>query len=249
MAQQKIDAIASREKFFLTRKKDVVKTLKLLKNEKTIISASFGSGKYSVPTIVLDILPERSLLILDYGPNEAINKKFLVAERVSFVTSYHGIQVQFSAQEVTKAKFNGLPVYTVPIPDALLWLQRRQSYRIKMPMENPVRCQVLVNHEESIEVNVLDISATGIAFMDEKCHFSEDADEGNKVINCKLLLPEIGEMSVSMEIRSRLLLKKDNVSGGQRVGCQFMKLTYTNESSIQRYIQNVERKRRQLSKT
>lgn len=249
MAQQKIDAVASREKFLLTRKKEVVQTLKLLKKEKTMISAFFGSGKYSVPTIVLGILSKRNLLILDYGPNEAINKKFLAAERVSFVISYHGIKGQFSVREVTKAKFNGLPVYTLPIPDAMLWLQRRQSYRIKMPLENPVRCQVFMNDEESIEVNVLDISATGIALMDEKCLFSEDADEGNKVINCKLVLPKIGEMSVSMEIRSRLLLKKDDVSGGQRIGCQFMKLSYTDESSIQRYILNVERKRRKFSKT
>ncbi len=248
-AQPEINVTMDREKYLLTRRKEVIQTLRMLAKEKTMISAYFGAGKYSLPTLVLDILPKKDLLIMDYGPNDAINKKFLAAERITFATSYHGIKAQFSVQEVGRSKYKGLPVYAVPIPDALLWYQRREFYRIKMPMENPAHCRILMNGAESIAVKLLDISAIGIAFMDEKCHFVEHTEEDNQLENCRLVLPGSGELNVSLDIIYRLLLKEEDASAGQRIGCKLIELNYADESKIQQYILSVERKRRQISKT
>ena len=72
------------------------------------------------------ILEDKGIAVLDYGPNDVVNKKLLdYGQRIVFSSVLNGIRAQFSAEHITQAKFKGDTVFAIPIPEKLLWLERR----------------------------------------------------------------------------------------------------------------------------
>ena len=249
-APVRADSIEGQEQYYLKKRKAITQTLGLLARKKCLITAHFADGKNPLLTLILDILSDKNLLILDYGPNEATNKKVLAAKNVKFASNYDGVKASFSAKKLVKAKYKGQPVFALPIPEALLWLQRRESYRIKVPRSEPVRCQISLDEDEPVNYSVLDISVGGIGVVDPDFNFHEGrGDVGSRLKNCNLVLPEVGEQSVTLEVRYYVAIDKHDRSAGQRVGFAFRDLNYAVESKIQQYMHMVELQRRRVSES
>ena len=247
-APVRADSIEGQEKYYLKKRKAITQTLGLLARKKCLITAHFADGKNPLLTLILDVLGEKNLLILDYGPNEATNKKILAAKNIKFASNYDGVKASFSAKKLVKAKYQGQPVFALPIPEALLWLQRRESYRVKVPRSEPVSCRISLDEGEAAVYSVLDISVGGIGILDPDFNFREGrGDVGVWLKNCDLVLPEVGEQSVTLDVRYYVPMNKNDRSAGQRVGFAFRELNYAVESKIQQYMHMVELQRRRVS--
>ena len=240
------DNIENTEKYLLHSRGEIIQKLKMLAKDKCLISAHFNAGRDSLITAVIDVLREKELLALDYGSNEKVNQKLLNADRIVFKTQHHGITAQFSARSVIKAKLKGQPVFAVPLPEDLLWVQRREFYRIRVPLGVPIICQHTDDDGVTTDHTIIDISSGGVALADPDYHFDLEDAAGTILQNCKITLPEFGEGIVSLEIRNQLPLKFEDPGAGQRIGCSFVSLGSDFESNIQRYIHHIEAQRKQL---
>ena len=247
-APVRADSIEGQEKYFLKKRQAIEQTLGLLARKKCLITAHFADGKNPLLTLILDILKDKNLLILDYGPNEATNKKILAAKNIKFASNYEGVKANFSAKKLVKAKYKGQPVFALPIPEAILWLQRRESYRVKVPRSEHVSCQISLDEGEAVGYSVLDISVGGIGIVDPDFSFQKGkGDVGSRLENCNLVLPEVGDQLVTLEVRYYVPIDKHDRSAGQRVGFAFRDLNFAVEAKVQQYMHMVELQRRRVS--
>lgn len=241
-----IDNIENAEKYLLQSRGEIIQKLRMLAKDHCLISAHFNAGKDSLITAVIDVLKEKELVALDYGSNEAVNQKLLNADRIVFKTQHNGITAQFSAKSIIKAKLKGQPVFAVPLPEDLLWVQRREYYRIRIPLGMPIECHYTDENGETRTHTVIDISSGGVALADPDYSFDLEDAAGVILQNCRITLPEFGEGLVSLEIRNQLPLKFDDPGAGQRIGCSFVSIGSDFEASIQRYIHHIEAQRKQM---
>ncbi|MEN8259752.1 MAG: PilZ domain-containing protein, partial [Pseudomonadota bacterium] len=137
----------------------------------------------------------------------------------------------------------GQKVFACPLPEKLLWLERRRYYRVKAPLEHPPRCLIRIENETS-EFSILDISMSGLAVITENTGFESRIDTGLILDDCKIVFPEYGEGIATLEIRNKTPGHKISLKDHVRFGCAFRQVLPAFESTIQRYMQMIERKRK-----
>lgn len=200
-------------------------------------------------TVVIDILVEKNLVILDYGHDELVNRKLLVAPQVIFIASYHGIKVRFSSEQVKKTEYKGETVFVIPIPESLYWLERREFYRVKLPFVDSAYCKVRLVSEDpdeppnTLKIRIVNIGITGLALF-ATGETPTLGEIGDKLSECSLVLPE-ETLSVSMEIRHITPIDPEEIKDGIWIGCAFLDSTQKFQSRIMRYMQLVERQKKE----
>ena len=86
-----------------------------------------------------------------------------------------------------------------------------------------------------------DISCGGIAILDNKLQLGNTI--GNSYDGCRLELPEIGPVTMTLQIRNSLDLTLLNSKTQRRLGCEFVNLSRGALASVQGYITKLERER------
>jgi c-di-GMP-binding flagellar brake protein YcgR len=240
----KIDSAEAQQDYLIENPIAVSAKLKQLVKLHSTVTATFNSGNDSMNTVIIEVLKDMDLVALDYGPSESLNQKMLAADRIVFKADVDGVDCQFRASSITKAKYQGEPVFAVPIPDSILWVQRREFFRIRIPLGVPAYCEVKQVDGSYRKYKVLDISAGGIALHDE---FKDlNLEPGVVLSACKLELPDHGHGQVNLEIRNILPHREGGKQKGRKLGCQFVNLGMSFAATIQRYINAIEAARRRL---
>jgi len=237
-AEEKHGSIDNYEQYLLHGHATIIHKLRQLAKGKNMITAHFGGGKHSMLTFVVDVMPDRDLLVLDYGSNETINEKLLNARRIVFKTRHQGITAQFTATEIQRAKLQGKTAFACPIPDSLLWVQRREFYRVHIPRQNSLSVEISTEENKVIQYTAIDISIGGISLLD--CDNEIAFECGQELINCKLNFFNGESGLVNLSVRNILPYKADNPAAGNRIGCAFMELGIDISSSVQRYIHSID---------
>lgn len=230
------DSVENLEQYMLYSKASIIQKLRQLGKSNSMISAHFGGGQHSLLTLVVDVLPDKDLLVLDYGSDEAMNQKLMASERVVFKTNYEGITAQFSCSQFQRAKRHGKSAIACPLPESMLWVQRREFYRVRVPLSESVNCE-LIQDDESFLFPVLDISIGGLAL-----HYTNqriELEEGQLYTGSRLSLSDQGHGLINLEVRNIISIGTMN-NGGYRIGCEFRNLGMDVSSSIQRYIHHIE---------
>ncbi|VAX08580.1 hypothetical protein MNBD_GAMMA25-838 [hydrothermal vent metagenome] len=238
--QSKID---NYDKYLLESKAAIIQKLRQLGKSKNNITAHFGGGKYSLLTQIVDILPDKNLLVLDYGSNEATNKKMLKSKHVVFKTQHDGVTAQFKTNHLQKAKLHGKPAFACTIPDSLLWVQRREFYRVRVPLRDKVLCELIHDKDVLLPYPVLDISIAGLAIQVEEVEYK--LESGMNFDSARLILPNGESGLVNIEVMNQLPMRPDDPTGKQRFGCEFRNLSTDISAKIQRYIYDIELQNRQ----
>ncbi|MBI1423123.1 MAG: hypothetical protein GC149_06630 [Gammaproteobacteria bacterium] len=236
--QARQDSAVNQEEFLVANRIGIVQKLRQLAKNNCMVSATFNGGTQTMNTAILEVIRDMDLVALDYGPNESINQQMLKADRIIFKSELEGIDVQFTVSSITKAKYQGQPVFAIPIPDTLLWIQRRQAYRVRVPLGVPAHVELVNESGGTDRYTVLDISAGGLAILDEK--YRLNLEPGTLLDRCRLLLPEHEAAEIVLEVRSRFPNNRNQREAGQRLGCAFVNLNMAVGANIQRYIHALE---------
>ena len=130
----------------------------------------------------------------------------------------------------------------MPIPQALLRLQRREYFRITTPLTRPLVCVLGAQNApsgEEIEAVIVDISCGGVALVDPGAppYF----EIGARLSGCRIPLPEIGAVGADIVVKSttEVTLKNGNIQ--RQAGCEFVGMRERDRNLIQRYINRLER--------
>ncbi len=228
--------------YSISDQKEITRNLTLVWKNKCLLTANFGDHESFITTII-NINSKKNTLILDYGPKEYLNKKLLASPNVTFETEFSGIKVIIPGSKITKSRESEQTVFQLPIPETIIWKQRRKFYRVHSPLFNPASCLFTVDEENemSVQLDLHDISLTGMALVYDDPKLSETLISNAQFKNCKLTLPEIGEGIISFTICNEAPLNREKPDKTQKIGCEFSNIKPAFESALQRYIQTVER--------
>lgn len=233
--------------YTLTGTENILQKLQVMQRLGSLLTISWGESRSRVASTIVRVCPEKGMIALDAVPG-AEHARMLSADELSFSAVVNGADVRFKAERIQEATLNGKDVLAVPIPDALTWIQRRESYRVSVPRAPVVLCRIPLPNDEVGEFEVLNISLLGIALLDRSGRLDYWGRVGQLFCNCRLLIDGLRDESVSLEIRN-----KRNTTGSQmrrpstRVGFAFRHVTRTFARNLQRYVAALERESRRAT--
>ncbi|HEY8158763.1 MAG TPA: flagellar brake protein [Methylobacter sp.] len=246
----KSDAMDNEPHYLIRQRKQVVNCLTELRNKQCLISVQFGEYNQAFLTVILEIDDKKNELKLDSAPTEQLNRQLLNASAVLFCTEIDGIKVSFRGSNIKRSQSGELPALAMEVPDAIFWLQRRDSYRIKVPQSHiGSYCQFTLNLEnedgatylETQDFKLLDIGIRGLAILNPYATLDHHFVSNRDPIECTLYLHEKNYDSVSLTFKYMVDVKTGFMMTQKRIGCHFTRISLSFESSIQRYMQDVER--------
>ncbi len=227
--------------FSIQNPKQIISHLSLLIKNKSLLSARFGASNESYITTLLAVSEKLNTVVLDYGSKEDLNQHILQAGKVSFDAEYNGIKVSFTGAGLKKITHRGDPAFSMPIPKSLYWMQRREYFRVKVPLLRPSYCQLMIAGRAPVNLKLYDISLTGFAMLNVSKEISELLIPGQVFEQGKLILPDIGEGIVSFEVCAKYIINPEKVQKIQKIGCKIIKRPRSVEDIIQRYMHQIQR--------
>lgn len=240
----KAAVIEDDDKFIIYSQTEIMQKMRMLQKSRCLVTAYFDDGKQTLLTAVVDVLTDKKMILLDYGPDEAMNNALASARKVVFKSQMNGVTAKFTARDVKKARYQGKSVFACAIPEDLLWVQRRDTYRIKVPMTLNAFCVVPHISSNAKQYRIHDISVGGLALEDPGNN--QEFALGAKFEKCDITLPEHGTGSVTLEVRSLLQANPDNPKAGRKIGCLFHDMRSDVDAMIQRFIHEIDSQHRKL---
>lgn len=219
---------------------EIMQKLRQLRKKNSLITLHFND--HSMLSTVVDVLADKNLLVLDYGGDEELNQKLLKHDRAVIKTDYDGITAQFSIKGIRKARLQGKPSFACPLPESVLWVQRREFYRVRIPLSETVTCELIHGDNNRTEYRVLDISTGGLALFDQNDEL--ELEPGNVFHNCKLTLGKHDSAFINLEVRNNIPVNPYEDSEDKRCGCAFLNLTGDFEASVQKFINIVDQQQK-----
>lgn len=215
---------------------------------KCLISAHFGGHNASFLTTIIDIDQKKNLMQLDCGPSAALDNQLLESSKVLFRTEVDGIKVSFSGKGIKKIKHGDDWVFSMPIPSSIFWMQRRQYYRVKIPLSHTGSyCQLAFPSENEDDTDQIftmplcDISLTGFAFLVLDPKLTHRLQPDVEFIDCTLNLHSGNQAKVSFVVKNIATVRTTSaISIQHRIGCLTRQIPASFETSIQRYMQEIE---------
>jgi len=198
------------------------------------------------PTTLLAVLPEKHALIFDCSGSLEANRHLLLSKHNVFVGRPGGIHLQFSTGPATEVIYAGAKAFSTALPKFLVRLQRRESFRVLTPRARPLQFFLRLANGQLLSLPTHDISVSGIGL--NAVELPDGLEVGLVFSNCHFALPDdTQELFCSATIRN--LSQRESRQGERQwhIGLQFNDLPAAAQNRIQRYIDRVERERRELS--
>ncbi len=230
-------------KFVLHGKKEILAVLRKLQNDVSLVTAFFDAGREMLLTTLIEISDDG--VVLDFGADSGTNRKALLADKLFCVASQEKVRVQFEIGRLSQITFTGRPAFRTALPNSVLRLQRRDFFRLAMPITRPLKCSMPRADEEGnvsfVEMNMVDISGGGLALTVPK---GATLEVGAEFPDCSIELPEVGTIKVTLAVRNVFEVELRSGARVTRAGCSFVKPHGATLALIQRYIMKVERERK-----
>jgi c-di-GMP-binding flagellar brake protein YcgR len=229
----------------LHSRSDILFQLRSILKRKLLVNLDIRESRQIVVTSVLAVNETNNTVILDSGRGDALNHELLSGKGAEFIAQLDGVSITFSTGPVTLCTYEKLPALRIPIPKSMIRLQRREHFRVQLPIANPVKCIVpstSAENPEPITTHIVDISCGGVALA-ETC--GRIGTEPGKILHdCRLLLPEAEAVVTSLEVRSTAQIRLTNGTFQTRLGCKFVDLPNDMATRLQRFVMDIERARR-----
>jgi flagellar brake protein len=234
------------ERFLLSDPHEIRTLLKRMIDQRSLIDAALPGHGPSLLTSVLAIHDDDEL-ILDASPDPGIERRALAEDELGFASRIDRIGIRFRTGPLQRVTWDRLPAYTAPLPQSVRYMQRREYFRLDIPLAHPVSCHVLVpsgddvvRHEFRARVN--DISVGGLSMVippGEELAVTPGARFGI----CRLQLPDNPPVLIGLQVRR--LFRAGARSGVSRscAGCEFVDISPAAETAIQRFMMKLERER------
>ncbi|WP_295628316.1 flagellar brake protein [uncultured Nitrosomonas sp.] len=226
------------EKFRINSEIDILFILRGIMQADSLITLYPDYESDFILTSILSIDSDKKEMVIDYGINDKHCQKALNSKELVFVTTQNRVKIEFVCDQIKKIQFNNKDAFLVNVPEMLLRIQRRNHFRITTPIVKPLKCVIPIPGKSSTaakaEVAILDISCGGTAVIDQ--HPIINFDPGIIYSNCQIMLPEIGTINVTIQVKNTYEITLRNGQNCMRAGCQFINLAASMEAMIQRYI-------------
>lgn len=224
--------------------REILAILSQIRRQRQLIRMSFSEGRERVMTSILDIDEARQLVYIDAAPYPAQNRRIALTQKLAFDTTLNRIPIQFTASGAQPCNHEGYAALRFALPQSLVRLQRRQSYRVNVPAAHPLHCVFMPPGtdirplEAPLPLDVHDLSIGGIAVIDPD--YRLDGRPGAIYPVCQIDFPGY-PVTVALEVRHTHISTLHSGKAVRRVGCRFVDTPSPMIALVQRYILKLER--------
>ncbi|GHT84462.1 hypothetical protein FACS1894116_05110 [Betaproteobacteria bacterium] len=244
---------ANLEQYLLRGRHGVRQLLQDLITSRALISVHLQPGGLSFLSTLISLSEDKNWLFLDASPSETIRRRALDAEFMLCVTQLNKVRIQFHLSNASEMLIEGRPALSVPVPDELIRLQRRDAFRLQVPLSHNLICVLPPQgaryvdgktvtrsiRPQATDALVVDISASGVSI---EIPFNKSTPTvGDQYENCQLRLPRDNMLEVTLEVRNYGRRIQGNGKEVLRLGCSFISPTPQAEKQIQHYIFQTQR--------
>ena len=229
-------------------RREIVALLRQISEKHQLIRMMVKGEADVCVTSILEVDPDTNTMGLDRSIDREQNDRILAAGELRCETSLDKIRILFKAGALRPCQFEGNSALRADIPPVLIRLQRREYYRMETPVSNPVRAIIPLPAGMVAETGMAsgvfplhDISCGGIAILDNKLLLGTTI--GQNFPNSRIELPEIGPVTVTLQIRNSHDVSMLNHKSNHRLGLQFIDMSRGGMAGVQRYITKLERER------
>lgn len=217
---------------------EIVFLLRQLIKNKELFSVSFGQGRDSMSTLLLEVSPEKGMLVFDGSSDPAVNQKVVAGGRLQFSGNLRGVKVQFAAMGCRSITYQGAAALVVKIPEHMLHHQNRAAFRVKA--KTPSYCRLALPGGGKLKVPIDELSVGGVQLI-----LGYDARTfpiGQKLPGCEIELGAGSVLLCQLEVRSNKQITS-RFSGLRSVGmgCRFVGLSKGDEARVSRFVAQQER--------
>lgn len=219
--------------------------LRNLANRGDFLTLQYRGGQ--LVTRILDVDTRARTFVFDWGALAEQNTGVLETTQCQFHASPEGVRVEFHTVTPRRTEFEGRPAFEAPFPDVLFYVQRREYFRVDTPVLDPCMCRGTLPDGERFAFEVHDVSLGGVGLRTN--------DERAAVIGMGATLPDVeidlrahGKLRVDLAL---VVLRFIDLPNGERryhLGMRFESLPGSTENTLQRYITQLEMKRRSLAR-
>lgn len=219
--------------------------LRNLVNRGDFLTLQYRGGQ--LVTRILDVDTRERTFVFDWGAIPEQNNGVLATAQCHFHASPDGVRVEFITATPRRTEFEGRPAFVANFPDVLFYVQRREYFRVDTPVLDPCICRGTLPDGEpfAFEVHDLSLSGMGVRTTDER---AKQFSEGMQLQDIELDLRSHGKLRVHLALVG---LRSINLPDGHQrfhLGLRFESLPGSAENSLQRYITQLEMKRRALAR-
>ena len=230
------------DKYFLLGKMEILNLLNDLANRREPVSVYFNGGHDFILSILLSAKSDG--LVFDMGGDSKANARFENSDQCVFMAAPDGIRVQFTAIEPKRFWWGDEEAFWVPLPERIVRMQRRDSYRNELPVVNTIRVQL--SDEANVKLGdwpLHDLSVGGLgASVGGEPHFNV----GDRIEHVVIWISDKKRLDCAGIVRHISPIDR-KAKGRYRVGIEFINLPHVMEVTIQRYIIKIEYERHKLS--
>lgn len=240
------DDSPANEPFQHYSRREILVILQDVIDRRSLVTLYFSGGQEHVVTTLINVNPEFEELVFDSAVQDDMNRRIVQSRSITLVAFVDHIKVQFRAQAAELTMFEGRSALRIRLPESVLRLQRRESFRVNAPKAGPLYCEIDLPETGTTRFVIGDLSLGGLGILASPATF--ECKSGTVFEDCRINLPGHGMLVTSIEIRHGTGFAKD-LQGRPRhhYGCRFLNLAGPVVNLIQRYINQRERTRRALS--
>jgi len=236
------ESLAALDEFRLSHPKEIVWMLRQFAIEKDFLSVAFGRHGQRIISHVLHVDEGNGVFLFDYGAGDIDNRILLDSQEILFSGMLDGIHVRFLCGQPEPHFYDGLSAFKVALPKSLYRIQRRQHFRVEMPIADPFICSATLPDQRRIDFNIVDLSLTGVRLRPTDTSLGELAI-GATLTDAVLDFRDLGKVESDLNIVH--VQSNQNFSDPiWHLGCRFAALLKAKEPEVQRLITYLELRRK-----
>jgi len=228
----------------LNNKQQIFSILTAVQKSRTPITIKFeGSEKYFTSIILKTDLDKNHLIIDEIAPEEG---HVLAMQHLSFSirSSHSGVSLFFRPNVISASgSENGIAFYSIPLPNEMVYQQRRGSFRALVPRALNTQAHVTsVSRNQTLSGRLHDISITGCRINFEG-EIKPDLMRGDIFEQVAITLPEGDKISSPLKLKHTSYSRGSNETS---CGFEFEGIDKISERMVDRFVYFLQREARRL---
>jgi c-di-GMP-binding flagellar brake protein YcgR len=227
------------ERFAVYGRQEIAALLRELRDRQVLLTLYYGGATGFAVSNVLDVNLQFEEVILDCAADRAAQGALYQARDIVVVGFLDNAKIQFDAGAAEPVTHQNRSAFRIRLPNQVLRMQRRVAERRQPLPSRPATCLVPVPGEAGRyeAMRVIDLGVGGVALAAHALPF--DLHAGQVLAPCYLDLPEIGQITVTLQVR---YVEGDLPAAGdsRRCGCEFIGLGGTALRTLQRYVNRLD---------
>ena len=222
----------------LTERKKIIAILHQLKADHELLSVTVPGCKDKANTAILGTKAEKGQFYLDELNSRLAHEAFLKSRKARVDCRLQGMELSFVVHMLRANTASGIALYELAIPNTVMRLQRRDSFRLRLSPGLIVPVTLAHYEGDSVRGEAMDLSAGGVGLF---LHTRNIPSRGQILHNLSISVPGSRPFKASVEVRFARL---EQVHHTLRVGGRFVNLDPGQERQIAQFLAEQQRKLR-----